>query len=118
KKLASHFQIDASDDYGLLYELGADCPGAITIHPLEAEVVPEDRVEPDYTIMTEADLAQHLRDLPQKPLFVDADGEIRLSLAGVHNKSAVIHVQKQLDLPKGRTPTNLIVKIDIEGLPD
>lgn len=118
KKLAAHFQLDVSDDYGLLYELGADCPGAITIHPLASEVIPESRVTPEYLVMSEADLAQHIRELPQKPLFVDVDGEIRLSLAGVHNKAALVLVKKQLALPKGRTPTTHIVKVDIDGLPD
>lgn len=118
KKLASHFQLDVSDDYGLLFELGADCPGAITIHPLAAEVIPESKVIPEFQIMTDAKLAQHIRELPQKPLFVDVDGEIRLSLAGVHNKAALVLVKNQLALPKGRTPTTHIVKVDIDGLPD
>lgn len=118
KKLASHFQIDVSDDYGLLFELGADCPGAITIHPIAAEVIPESKVTPEFQIMTDAKLAQHIRELPQKPLFVDVDGEIRLSLAGVHNKAALVLVKNQLALPKGRTPTTHIVKVDIDGLPD
>lgn len=116
--LATHFQLDASDDYGLLYQLGRDCPGAVTIMPTDAEEISEERVIPEYSVMSQAELAQHLRDLPQRPLFVDADGELRLSLAGVHNKAAVIRIKNDLALTKGRTPTTHIVKVDIVGLPD
>ena len=79
---------------------------------------PEERVIPEYSVMSQAELAEHLRDLPQRPLFVDADGELRLSLAGVHNKAAVIRIKNELALTKGRTPTTHIVKVDIVGLPD
>jgi serine/threonine-protein kinase HipA len=46
EQLARHFQVDASDDFALLYELGADCPGTITILPEGAEEIPEEHVTP------------------------------------------------------------------------
>jgi serine/threonine-protein kinase HipA len=118
EQLARHFQVDASDDFALLYELGADCPGAITILPEGAEEIPEEHVTPEYHLMPEAELAGYINDLPKRPLFVDAGGELRLSLAGMHHKAALLQVGKNLALPKGRTPTTHIIKIDIEGLED
>lgn len=118
EQLARHFQVDASDDFALLYELGADCPGAITVLPQDAEVITEEHVVPEFHVMSEAELAGYIRDLPRRPLFVDADGELRLSLAGMQHKAALIMAEKKLALPKGRTPTTHIVKIDIDGLQD
>ncbi|PWE53665.1 hypothetical protein DEM27_24275 [Metarhizobium album] len=118
EQLARHFQVDARDDFALLYELGADCPGAVTILPSGADVIPEERVRPEYHLMPDEELAGYIKDLPRRPLFVDADGELRLSLAGMHHKAALLQVGKSLALPKGRTPTTHIVKIDIEGLQD
>lgn len=116
--LARYFKVDASDDYGLLTKLGRECPGAISIVAPEAEVVSEDRVLPEYDVLDDARLAQHIRDLPRRPLFVDADGELRLSLPGVHHKTAVLLAQGQVALSRGRTPTSHILKVDIDGLPD
>lgn len=31
--LARYLQVDATDDYALLYQLGRDCPGAVTVMP-------------------------------------------------------------------------------------
>lgn len=118
EQLARLFQVDASDDFALLYELGADCPGAITVMPEEAEQILEELVVPKYHLMSDAELAGYIKELPKRPLFVDADGELRLSLAGMHHKAALIMVGNKLALPKGRTPTTHIVKIDIEGLQD
>ncbi|MGC4411041.1 type II toxin-antitoxin system HipA family toxin (plasmid) [Rhizobium rosettiformans] len=118
EQLARHLHVDASDDFALLYELGADCPGAITILPQVASEIPEDRIPPQFHLMSERELADYIKDLPGRPLFVDADGELRLSLAGMHHKAAVLQVGTSLAVPKGRTPTTHIVKIDIEGLRD
>jgi serine/threonine-protein kinase HipA len=118
EQLARHFQVDARDDFALLYELGADCPGAITILPEGAPEIPEDRIPPEYHLMSEGELAGYIKDLPRRPLFVDADGELRLSLAGMHHKAAVLQVGTSLAIPKGQTPTTHIVKIDIDGLQD
>ncbi len=116
--LARRFEVDASDDYGLLTSLGRECPGAVAIVPEDTPVTPEEGVEPRYEILGEAELARHIRDLPRRPLFVDADGELRLSLPGVHDKAAVLLVGDEVALPQGPTPTSHILKVDIQGLPD
>jgi len=116
--LGRHFQIDASDDYQLLYNLGRECPGAISILPPEESVIPEPAVRPEYDLLDDERLAEHIADLPRRPLFVDADGEMRLSLAGVHHKSAVVLTRGKVGLPRGRTPTSHILKVDIDGLHD
>lgn len=116
--LARYFQLDASDDYRLLLALGRECPGAVAIVEPDAPIVPEDDIAPDYDLLDAARLARHIADLPRRPLFVDADGELRLSLPGVHHKTALLLVGDQLALPRGNTPTSHILKVDIDGLPD
>jgi len=65
-----------------------------------------------------AELAQLIEDLPARPLFIDADGDLRLSLAGVHDKAALLKVGGKAAIPTGKTPTTHILKVDINGLPD
>jgi len=117
--LARYFQVDASDDYALLYNLGRECPGAVSIVPPDEPVIPEDAVTPEFDLLDDDRLAEHIRNLPRRPLFVDADGEeLRLSLPGVHHKAAVIVTQGRVALARGITPTSHILKVDIDGLED
>lgn len=118
RALARYLQQDAGNDFALLTELGRECPGAISIVSPDSEIIPDDQVAPSYHLLSERELAEHIRDLPSRPLFIDADGELRLSLAGVHDKAAILIVDGQPALPKGRTPTSHILKVDIAGLDD
>ncbi len=114
--LSRHFQIDTSDVYGLLYELGRECPGAVTIMPPEADEAVQTPIE--YLELSDSEFHSMIADLPRRPLFVDDEGEIRLSLAGVHDKAAVILVGGKIAIAKGQTPTTHIIKTDIQSLPD
>lgn len=116
--LARYLQVDGSDDYALLYQLGRDCPGAVTVMHLDDEVVADESFEATWEILDDDRLAQYIQALPRRPLFIDADGELRISLAGVHHKAGVGIVDRKVALPKGRTPSTHILKVDIDGLPD
>ncbi len=117
RALASHFQIDVSDDFNLLFELGRECPGAVTIVPADTPVSTEGDSKPEFKVIDDVTLAGFIRDLPARPLFVDADGEVRMSLAGVQNKAAVLLTKEGIALARGSTPTTHILKIDIASLP-
>lgn len=116
--LARYLQVDATDDYALLYQLGRDCPGAVTVMPLEDEVIADENVETKWDVLDDDRLAEYIEALPRRPLFIDADGELRLSLAGVHHKAGVGVVDRRIALPRGHTPSTHILKVDIDGLPD
>lgn len=116
--LARYLQVDATDDYALLYQLGRDCPGAVTVMPLDDEVIADDNVETKWDVLDDDRLAEYIEALPRRPLFIDADGEMRLSLAGVHHKAGIGVVDNSIALPRGRTPSTHILKVDIDGLPD
>lgn len=115
--LGRYLQVDAADDYALLYQLGRDCPGAVTVMPLDAGIIADEEVETRWDILDEDRLETYITALPRRPLFIDADGELRLSLAGMHHKAGIGVVDRKIALPRGRTPSTHILKIDIDGLP-
>lgn len=95
--------VDATDDYALLFQLGRDCPGAVTVVPLDEEVIADENVETKWDVRDDDRLAEYIGALPRRPLFVDADGELRLSLSGVHHKAGGV-VDRRIALSRGRTP--------------
>lgn len=115
--LTRHFQLDVNDVYGLLFELGRECPGAVTLLPMGTSQHAEIK-STEYSLLSDEELHNLIVDLPKRPLFVDADGEVRLSLAGVHDKAAVILIGGKIALAKNQTPTTHILKTDIQSLPD
>lgn len=81
-------------------------------------VIADDNVETKWDVLDDDRLAEYIEALPRRPLFIDADGEMRLSLAGVHHKAGIGVVDNSIALPRGRTPSTHILKVDIDGLPD
>lgn len=50
--LARYLQVDATDDYSLLYQLGRDCPGAVTVMPLDDEGIDDENSRRNGTCWT------------------------------------------------------------------
>ena len=112
-------ELDISDDpsdFAFLSHLGRDCAGAITIIP-DGQTLHSDR-EPSFQVLSESELAEYIRTLPQRPLLVDEEDGVLLSLAGVNDKAAVVVVNKQVALPHYGFPTSHILKPDISALPE
>ena len=65
-----------------------------------------------------AELAEMLNSLPNRPLYYDEDDGFYFSLAGVHDKVAVLLKDDAVVLPVRQTPSSHILKIDIATLPD
>lgn len=108
-RLALTTGISASNDYRLLERFGGDVAGAVTLIPVEHDVVP---VEPGtLETLSEGRLDDLLVKLPQRPLGADEKGEVRLSLAGAQNKVPVVEVDSGFALPHGsQIPTTHILK--------
>ena len=69
--------------------------------------------------LKEDELAELIAELPSRPMHADADGEYRLSLAGVQDKlPVVVGGDGQIGLTEGRTPSTHILKAPIERLPN
>ncbi|HSW93886.1 MAG TPA: type II toxin-antitoxin system HipA family toxin [Gammaproteobacteria bacterium] len=109
KIIGKHYGVSHGNSFALLKAIGYDCAGAISCHALD-EPCQESLSFPLTTrVLTDKELCQHIRELPQKPLFMDVDG-LRLSLAGVQDKAAVCLVDNQIALAENGCPTTHILK--------
>ena len=102
--IAYDFGVDERDVLGLLAAIGRDCAGALVIipegEPLAAGGLPEP--------MTDAQVADRLRDLRFAPLGVDQ--RVRVSLAGMQEKLLLSAVGGGWGLPVDGAPSTHIVK--------
>ncbi len=113
KALGKRFRIGANNSFSLLRAIGAECAGALSI--LEAGTPAPSDHNRDIRILSEGELAEHIRELPQRPLFVGVNG-IRLSLSGVQDKAAVTVMPEGIGIPAGG-PTTHILKPDLLRAP-
>lgn len=115
-QLALATGISASNDYRLLERFGGDVAGAVTLIPSDdAGEAPEpNRLE----ALSPERLDELLSALPQRPLGVDAAGEVRLSLAGAQSKLPVVETEAGFALPHGSGhPTTHILKPEPSRFP-
>ncbi|HEX2161171.1 MAG TPA: type II toxin-antitoxin system HipA family toxin [Thermoleophilaceae bacterium] len=115
--VARRLGVSAGNDFGLLYEIGGDCAGAVTLLPPGAS--PETIAErAEIRWLDEPALAAALDELPRRPLLADPDEGIRLSLAGAQDKLPVVVSDGRIGIPLGRTPSTHIVKTPIARFDD
>ena len=112
-RLARHFGATAVTPFALLEKIGRDCIGAV-------QVVPEDEEPRDVRKITgrplsTKDVAQVLRDalLAGAPNADGEDHDLRLSLAGAQEKTALLWHKDGWWLPTGTTPTTHILKLPL-----
>lgn len=109
KAIARLYGANATNTFSLLKAIGHDCAGAVSLR-LQGEAAPEAPTVPLVgRVLSEAELAAHLRELPKRPLLAGVDG-IRLSLAGAQDKAALCLIDGQLATPADGTPTTHILK--------
>ena len=113
RALARRFGTSTSNTFSLLQNIGAECAGALSI-VAPGQIIAAEGPE-DVQLLPTSELAQHIRELPQRPLFVDVKG-MRLSLAGVQDKASVSLVEGVIGLPKSG-PTTHILKPDLGHAP-
>lgn len=115
--IARRFQVSAMSPFGLLSAIGYDCAGALQIVRPDWPVREEMDVEPEVRFLSDIEVAEIIKALPQRPLGLDADGEFRISLAGAQHKTAVyIAPDGRVGLPLKGTPSSHILKPPIEKL--
>ncbi|MCE1227090.1 MAG: type II toxin-antitoxin system HipA family toxin [Geobacteraceae bacterium] len=110
--IARNLGISPNNDYGLLERLGGDCAGAVSLYPATIHL---EITAGSYQILSEAELAAIIADLPRRPLLAGESG-IRLSLAGAQNKLPVRFDGNQFYLCHGTAASTHIIKPAIEGL--
>ncbi|MGI8731404.1 MAG: type II toxin-antitoxin system HipA family toxin [Solirubrobacteraceae bacterium] len=114
--LARHLGVSRGNDFGLLERLGGDMAGAVSL--LTPGAGPARRGA-DVEWLSEEEVATVIQELAMRPMHADADGEFRLSLAGVQDKLPVIADDDgRIGLTKGGTPSTHILKAPIPRLDD
>jgi serine/threonine-protein kinase HipA len=115
REVARAVGVSESNGFGLLGAIGADCAGAVVI-------LPPDEGEPregNILWLSEEEVEDRLRDLPNHPLGVDPEEGIRLSLGGVQQKLIVVRAPNgQIGQPAGGAPSTHIIKPDQGRYPD
>ncbi len=113
RRLALRHQAGGIDAFQLLAKLGRDCVGAIQLLP-ENEM-PSDVFEIRGEILDVAGIAQRIRNVTSAQALGqhDHDEDLRLSIAGAQEKTALLRHQGQWLLPHGSTPTTHIIKLPL-----
>ncbi|KEY59574.1 type II toxin-antitoxin system HipA family toxin [Serratia sp. DD3] len=113
RRLAMRYQAASLDPFDLLAELGRDCVGAIQLLNVDEE--PTDLFSINYRPLSDAKIATRLRNTTEAllPGRQDDTDDLRLSIAGAQEKTALLWHEEQWCLPEGSTPTTHIFKLPL-----
>jgi serine/threonine-protein kinase HipA len=116
QRLAEKTGAEGTDAYSMLAAVGRDCAGALQFLP--DGVDPGKAGEVKGRKISEREIEGIIANLGASPLGVGADKEFRISLAGAHDKTALLLWRKAWMIPHGSTPTTHIFKPAIGKLPN
>ncbi len=108
QRICRRLGINFSDDTGLLFMLGGDCAGALSVLP--AGMSPEDETSPPRDL-TENELNRMVRSLGEDTSMLSGE-EQRFSLAGAQEKQPVIYDSDVYSLPDHVNPSSHILKFE------
>jgi len=114
ERVARYFQIQGTDAFSLLTEIGRDCVGALQILPEGIE--PSDIHSVQATPMTHSEVAQLLRGVVSPEQFrgiAIENNDFRISIAGAQEKTALLWFDNQWHRPHGSTPSSHILKLPL-----
>ena len=113
KRLASHYKLASIEAFDLLQEIGRDCVGAVQL--LKEDEAPTDVQRIEGSPMSEEDVERHLIQLTRSgPLGRGEDADdLRISLAGAQEKTALLWHNGGWMRPHGSTPTTHILKLPL-----
>lgn len=113
RRLAQRHQAGGTDPFQLLAKLGRDCVGAIQLLP--EDETPSELYAINGEALSTAGIAQRLRNTTSTQALgqQDQDADLRLSIAGAQEKTALLNHAGQWLLPHGSTPTTHIFKLPL-----
>jgi serine/threonine-protein kinase HipA len=115
RRIAERSRAQGTDSYSLLGAIGRDCVGALQFVVDGEEVGPAGELDAER--ITDAAIADLLKNLESNPLGIDQGREFRISLAGAQEKTALLYWKNRWHIPHGTTPTTHILKPQIGKLP-
>ncbi|GAA4324208.1 type II toxin-antitoxin system HipA family toxin [Pigmentiphaga soli] len=113
RRVAARFAAASAEAFDLLAAIGRDCVGAVQLLP-DGET-PEGVMTIDGRPLSDDEVAQHLLRVaapPGQARWNDED-DLRISLAGAQEKTALLRHQGRWCLPHGATPTTHIFKLPL-----
>jgi len=113
RRLAQRHQAENTDPFSLLAEVGRDCVGAIQLLPPDEE--PKDLFSISGRTLNETEVASILRNTTSVAPLGQAEehDDLRLSIAGAQEKTALLYHDGGWQLPEGSTPTTHIFKLPL-----
>jgi serine/threonine-protein kinase HipA len=110
KRISERFRTKGTDVFTLLQAVGRDCVGAVQLLP--PGMTPEGFDQLRYEALTPEQVEKHLGALGSQIGVGAQDDEedLRLSIAGAQEKTALLQVNGQWCRPLGATPTTHILK--------
>ena len=109
-RIQKRFGARSNRGFDLLWHIGRDCIGAIQLFPEDIQVdVQQVESEP----LSDAEIAETLKNYRTMPLGMREDREFRISIAGAQEKTAFLRIKDKWRLPLGATPTSHIFKLPI-----
>jgi serine/threonine-protein kinase HipA len=116
RRVAERIGAEGTDAYSLLSRIGRDCVGALQFLPQGEKAGASRRIEGE--LLDESALEALLKKLGRIPLGLDEEGDFRISVAGVQEKTALLYHEGHWLKPQGTTPTSHILKTQIGKLPN
>lgn len=109
ERMARRFNTASTKAFDLLVELGRDCVGAIQLLPEDEK--PQNIKRIQYKRLDESQVAEMLDKVVNTYSLGRLDDELRISLAGAQEKTALLWHNNQWCEPLGETPTTHIFKL-------
>jgi serine/threonine-protein kinase HipA len=116
RRIADRSRAQGTDSFSLLSAIGRDCVGALQCIVDGEDIGPADRLVAER--ITDTGIADLLQNLGRNPLGIGEEHELRISLAGAQEKTALLYWKKRWHIPRGTTPTTHILKPQIGKLPN
>lgn len=109
--LANRFRLRSPEAFVLLAEIGRDCVGALQIVPGDEETISVREIQG--MPLTAEQVADRLRAVPLTRAWgaENPETELRISIAGAQEKTALLWWDGQWQIPLGTTPTTHIMKL-------
>ncbi|SKB25957.1 type II toxin-antitoxin system HipA family toxin [Luteibacter sp. 22Crub2.1] len=114
QRIAQRFGTRSMDPFDLLKAIGRDCVGAIQL--LAEEETPEDVFRVSATPLSDNDVEHAITGSMSSTGLAGGrhhEADLRISLAGAQEKTALLRWQGQWQRPQGSTPTTHIVKLPL-----
>ena len=112
RRLQRHWLTRSDDAFDLLAAIGRDCVGAVQLLPPDATPQGWNRIESEP--LRDRDVAAILASVTSEaPLGQREGDDLRISIAGAQEKTALLRLGNRWHRPVGATPTTHILKLPL-----